>query len=97
MHEGSANMIGKTQSLSQQQRRTNPLSTASLPSVRLAAAIALGLAFTYAPVALHAQDANQNTTAASQATATGKSTGGKPADKNKAKDQKDVKDLPASQ
>src|SRR5580698_8082554 len=93
MHEGSANMIGKTQSLSQQQRRTNPLSTASLPSVRLAAAIALGLAFTYAPVALHAQDANQNTTAASQATATGKSTGGKPADKNKAKDQKDVKDL----
>ncbi|WP_233590304.1 TonB-dependent receptor [Dyella dinghuensis] len=90
-------MIGKKQSLPWQQRRTNPLSAASLSSVRLASAIALGLALTYAPGALHAQDANQTTTApAPQTNATGQAANNsKPADKTKAKtkDQKDVQDL----
>ena len=81
-------MTGKVQLSPRLQRRPYRLSTSLLPNVRLAGAIALGLALAYAPGVLHARGANQDTVAAPQTHVTDKSPDGKPVDKAKAGAQK---------
>lgn len=93
-------MLGKAQSLSSSQWHAHSHSMASLPIVRLADAIALGLALTYAPAGLHAQDARQVTTTVAApksgtapSKADSKSVKGKVDDKAKTGEQKDTQDL----